>query len=271
MRWLRAILSAAWPPRTGQTPGQMAPLPYSLDPPRPNPPVCVIGDVHGRLDLLDKLLAQIGLRPDHADARIILVGDLIDRGPDSAGVLARVHTLHRAAPERVICLMGNHERMMLDFLDDPVRHGPRWIAAGGSETLTSFGLSPWTRRQGGQAMLDLAAALRAALTPACVDWLTALPLIWQEDLLAVTHAGADPKRPLEQQSEQRLLWGTQAREAQRRHDGIWVAHGHTIVDAAAVVAGQRITVDTGAWRHGRLSAAWLDAQGLSFIEILGKK
>lgn len=61
--------------------------------------------------------------------------------------------------------MDNHERMMLDFLDDPVHHGPRWIAAGGSETLTSFGLFPWTRRQGGQAMLDLAAALQAALTP----------------------------------------------------------------------------------------------------------
>jgi serine/threonine protein phosphatase 1 len=77
MRWLRAIFH--------RQPAAAAPLP------RPEAPVCVIGDVHGRLDLLEGLLAKIALQPDHDLARLVFVGDLMDRGPDSAGVLARVH------------------------------------------------------------------------------------------------------------------------------------------------------------------------------------
>lgn len=260
MRWLRAILNAARP-----APAPASPLP------QPDPPACVIGDVHGRLDLLDALLAQIATQPGHARARIIFVGDLIDRGPDSAGVLARVMALHRAAPDRVICLMGNHERMALDFLDDPIRFGPRWIAAGGSETLSSFGLSPWTRRDDtGAAMQDLATGLRAALTQEGVDWLSALPLIWQEGALAVTHAGADPALPLTEQPARRLLWGPRKRETPHRRDGIWVAQGHIIVKTAHADS-QRIHVDTGAWRSGCLSAAWIDAKCLSFLNVLGEK
>lgn len=117
MRWLPAIFR--------RKPAAPPPLPQS------DPPVCVIGDIHGRLDLLDALLVQIAKQPAYDKARLIFVGDLIDRGPDSAGVLARVHALHTAHPDRVICLMGNHERMALDFLENPARHGRRWIAAGG--------------------------------------------------------------------------------------------------------------------------------------------
>lgn len=256
MYWLRAIFSAL---QTMNRIGQQVPLP------RPDPPVCVIGDVHGRLDLLEQLLAQIAEQPEYARARIIFVGDLIDRGPDSAGVLARVYALQHAEPERVFCLMGNHERMLLDFLHEPIIHGPRWIAAGGSETLTSLGLSPWTRRDSTETMAELAKDLRTALTDDFVNWLTTLPLIWREDGLAVSHAGADPAQPLDVQPEKRLLWGAQAPEARLRTDGVWVAHGHTVVTTANAHM-QRITVDTGAWRSGRLSAAWIDKNGVSFIE-----
>ncbi len=256
MRWLRAIFH--------RQPATAAPLP------RPETPVCVIGDVHGRLDLLEELLARIALQPDHDLARLVFVGDLMDRGPDSAGVLARVHALHKATPDRVICLMGNHERMLLDFLADPVRHGPRWIANGGSETLTSFGLSPWARRQSDAALHDLAEALRAALTPARIDWLTTLPLIWQEGTLAVTHAGADPAVAINAQTPARMLWGPRRREARQRSDDIWVAQGHIIVKTAHA-QDQRIWVDTGAWRSDRLSSAWVTPKGLSFINISGEK
>jgi serine/threonine protein phosphatase 1 len=230
----------------------------------------VIGDIHGRLDLLDALLARIAAQPGGDTARILFVGDLVDRGPDSAGVLARVHALHKADPDRVLCLMGNHERMMLDFLEDAPHAGPRWIRNGGSDTLNSFGLSPWARRANEDALQDLAEALRSALGAEKVDWLTTLPLIWQEGLLAVTHAGADPKRDMADQNPQRLIWGPRKREAAHRSDGIWVAQGHVIVETAHA-QDQRIWVDTGAFRSGQLSAAWIDASGLSFLNISGEK
>jgi len=255
MRWLRAILNIA-----RAAPARSAPLPQ-LD-----PAVCVIGDLHGRLDLLDLMLERIAQQPDHEQARIVFVGDLMDRGPDSAGVLARVMALHRANPTRVICLMGNHERMLLDFLNDPARAGPRWLAAGGSETLASFGLSPWARRAAEADMQALAQAFAQALTADAVNWLSALPLFWQEGQLAVTHAGADPNLPLSEQSARRLLWGPRGRESTQRSDGIWVAQGHTIVTTAHAEA-QRIALDTGAWRSGLLSAAWIDAKSLIFINV----
>jgi serine/threonine protein phosphatase 1 len=229
----------------------------------------VIGDVHGCLEQLEALLARIAAQPEYDKTRIVFVGDLVDRGPDSASVLARVHAMHKAAPTRVICLMGNHERMLLDFLKDAPGCGPRWIAAGGSETLSSFGLSPWARRQGDEALSELATALRAALGEELVSWLRALPLIWQEGELAITHAGADPARAMDEQSRKRLLWGTRKREATLRTDGVWVVQGHVIVQSAHA-QDQRIWVDTGAWRSGTLSAAWFDGQGLSFLNNSGE-
>ena len=258
MRWLRRFLHHP------TSPLPEAPLPC------PSTPVCIIADIHGRLDLLEAMLARIAAHPNTTEPRIIFVGDLIDRGPDSAGVLARVHARHKADPDRVICLMGNHERMMLDFLQDPPQAGPRWIRNGGSETLASFGLSPWARRQDAHALQGLAEDLRTALSTEVLEWLTTLPLIWQEDQLAVTHAGADPKRAMNDQSPARMLWGPRKREAALRADGIWVVQGHVIVPAPHA-QNQRIWIDTGAWRSGQLSAAWIDASGLSFLNVSSEK
>lgn len=233
---------------------------------RPETPLCIIGDLHGRLDLLEAMLALVAGQPDAEAVRLIFVGDMIDRGPDSAGVLRHLHGLCSRVPERVICLRGNHERMFLDFLADPVGQGPRWLNAGGSETLSSFGLG---QRVPGRSAADrfqaLAGALREALPPARLAWLSGLPLYWQEDELAVTHAGADPARAIAGQTERALLWGHPDFTRHSRRDGIWVAHGHVILPEPRIHDG-RISVDTGAWRSGRLSAAWIDAGGLRFLE-----
>lgn len=237
--------------------------------PCPEPPVCVIGDLHGRLDLLERMLDAIEARSDAGAHRLICVGDMIDRGPDSAAVLRRLAALTQAQPQRVICLMGNHERMLLDFLENPLHQGPRWLAHGGNETLASFGLSPWARRgeAGAETWLKArATALAAALPGGSADWLASLPLIWSEGILSVTHAGADPGRAMADQSAQILLWGHPAFLRQPRRDGIWVAYGHTITDRAHAQDG-RIAVDTGAWRTDRLSAAWISAEGIDFIEV----
>lgn len=262
MRLLRDLLS-----RFGQAPepGHDAPLP------QPDRPICIIGDIHGRHDLLSLLLVQIKARTTATPApRMIFVGDLVDRGPNSADVLAQVYARCHSAPERNFCLMGNHERMMLDFLADPTAAGPRWFRAGGDETLASFGLSPWAKPAGvapEARMNHLADALRAALPEGMLNWLETLPLIWQEDRLVVTHAALDPARSPDAQKNHTLLWGHPAFLRQARRDDIWVAHGHTIVETPEARAS-RIAVDTGAWRSGQLTAAWLDKTGLSFIKAV---
>lgn len=237
----------------------------------------MIGDVHGCDALLADLLAKLAAREDVAKLRLVFVGDLIDRGPDSAGVLARLwHLVKTPAPfAAVVCLMGNHERMMLDFLEDPINHGPRWLTHGGDETLRSFGLTPDRQhRAKGVAREPLGAAsalegqrdaLLAALPFELLPWLAALPLFWLEDGLGICHAGADPQRPLDNQPDKALLWGHPAFHHRRRTDGLWVAHGHTIVPAPFATTG-RIAVDTGAYQTGQLTAAVLNRDGLHFIQ-----
>ena len=235
--------------------------------PQPDPPLCLIGDLHGRADLLELMLARIAAEARGAEAHLVFVGDLIDRGPDSAGVLRLIHGLCQADPQRVTCLMGNHERMLMDFLDAPAARAKRWLQAGGVETLHSFGLS--LRLPEGLAparhFADLALSLRAALQPDLLPWLTGLPLYWQGEGLAVVHAAALPDMPMASQPEAALLWG-QSGSAAPRPDGLWLAHGHVIVPRVQITPG-RIALDTGAYRSGRLSALWLDARGHQVIEV----
>lgn len=237
--------------------------------PTPESPVCIIGDIHGRSDLLDRLVRRLCHEPHPDRIRVILVGDLIDRGPDSAGVLDRVREWCAApAPfADVWCLMGNHERMMLDFMEDPVLHGSRWLSNGGDATLESFGLSPHRRLPAATPESALTAQrddLVGVLPEGLHEWLLTRPLIWQEEQLVVTHAGADPSRPMDSQSDTSLLWGHRNFMTRPRQDGLWVAHGHVITHTPSARNG-RIAVDTGAWATGRLTAALLDAEGVCFI------
>lgn len=218
-------------------------------PPAPARPVAVIGDVHGRADLLEPLLDRIAR--DHPAFLPVFTGDLIDRGPDSQAVLRRVRALGAGA----VVLRGNHEQMMLDFLDDPERSGPAWLRHGGVETLASFGIAAQDP--------DAPAALRAALADT-EGWLRALPLWWLSGTVAVVHAGADPRLPLPAQDPRALLWGHPAFGRFPRRDGIWVAHGHVIVDAPRCARGV-ISVDTGAWRTGRLGCALISGDGVQFL------
>lgn len=234
--------------------------------PRPEQPLCIIGDLHGMADLLDAMLNRIADQPGAASTRILLVGDLIDRGPDSAAVLRRVHDLCRQEPDYVTCLMGNHERMLLDFLADPATHARRWLNAGGMDTLHSFGLGG--RVQGhdpASRFAALATALRAALPPGLHDWLAGLPLYWQTDGLVVVHADADPALPMTKQTEATLLWGHRAAQSPRS-DQQWLIHGHRVVPTICPMAG-RVAVDTGACHTGTLSALWLDRNGARVIKV----
>jgi serine/threonine protein phosphatase 1 len=158
--------------------------------PRPHDPVCVIGDLHGRADLLGAMFEQIGQQPGAERARVITVGDMIDRGPDSARVVSMLHAAQQAAPERMICLMGNHERMMLDFLISPDAHTVRWFKLGGAATLRSYGLTQPDPSQPDIEALDaLRMDLARAIGAETLAWLDACPLYWRAGALAVTPAG----------------------------------------------------------------------------------
>ena len=221
----------------------------------PEEPLAVVGDIHGRDDLLEVMLAR--LLP--SEARIVFVGDYVDRGTGSAAVLRRLHALC-AQRAGTVCLKGNHEDMMLRFLSDP-EGTAAWLTYGGLETLSSFGIDG-----AGGAPADLAVALRAAMGAELIDWLTGLPHLFQSGNVAVSHAGADPARPISDQSDDALIWGHRGYGRMQRSDGLWVVHGHVIVPRVAVQMGH-INVDTGAYKTGRLSAVMVRAGAYEPLEV----
>ena len=238
--------------------GKGAAMPARFDAPlAPERPLAVIGDVHGRDDLLERLLARVAERLP--EAQVVLVGDLIDRGEASAGVLRRMSSRGDA-----VCLRGNHEAMCLEFLDEPERYGPRWLFNGGLQTLAIFGVGGVSERSRGEALREARDRLAAAMGGALTAWLRGRPLWWRSGNVVVAHAGADPARPVEGQEEEALLWGHLRFGEMPRVDGLWVVHGHYILPRPVVEDG-RIGVDTGAYATGRLTAALIGAGGVEFV------
>lgn len=228
-------------------------------PRRPETELAVVGDVHGMIHLFEPLLARIV--QDHPQAQIICVGDLIDRGDASRAVLQTAFD-HRDAL-RVV--MGNHEEMMIAFLDDPDQAGPRWLRNGGLQTLASFGIAPPGTAATRDEYLAIRDRLRAAVGDDMESWLRGLPRYFLSGNIAITHAGADPWLPVTQQPEENLTWGHPDCGRRRRTDGTWIVHGHVIVPTPQVVDGV-IAIDTGAFAGGRLTCAHIAGDHLRFIE-----
>lgn len=238
--------------------GRPAATPVAFQSPlAPDQPLAVIGDVHGRDDLLEPLAAEVTSKAP--DAQVILVGDLIDRGERSAEVLRRV-----AGQGGWLCLRGNHEAMCLEFLGDPERYGPRWLMNGGLQTLASFGVGGVSERSRGGALSEARDRLEAAMGSELINWLRRRPLLWRSGNVVVVHAAADPGRPIDEQDEQVLVWGHPRFTEEPRRDGLWVVHGHTILPWPAAADG-RIGVDTGAYATGRLTVALIRPDHIEFI------
>ncbi len=197
-----------------------------------------VGDIHGCGAKLESLLAQID---DHAAGRrmrLVFLGDYIDRGPDSRGVIARIRALQRRSGERVVCLRGNHEAMALDAMACDARE-EHWRANGGATTLASFGVSH-----------------AAALPGDVVAWLDALPYAHDDGLRYFVHAGIDPARPLFAQTDHDRLWIREPfLSCGDRYDRL-IVHGHTpLMTAQPDVRANRVNLDTGAVFGGPLTAA----------------
>jgi serine/threonine protein phosphatase 1 len=232
--------------------------------PCPETDLYVVGDIHGRSDLLidlaERLLARV--EAENREWRIVFVGDYIDRGEESSQVLSLLHLLVCSQPERILCLRGNHEQMMLNFLQNPVEHGAKWLNFGGLQTLASFGLrGNITAEASAEQMLAVAQDFRRLLPAALIDWLRSLPLVFQSGNVCVVHAGANPALPITDQPAATLLWGHPNFTKIPRDDGLWIVHGHTIVRQATVQPG-RIAVDTGAVFSGILTAAIISTDGV---------
>lgn len=217
--------------------------------------IYAIGDIHGQHDMLLDALTRIE-SDGGAAARVVVLGDLVDRGPESAAV---IDTLMNgiARGRDWIVLRGNHDQMMLDFLEigtlmNPlVRSGRSWLheAMGGPATLASYGVD--TTLLHGRALLK---AARTAIPEAHVDFLSSRPLYHVEGHLLFVHAGIDPAKPLDQQTEAEMLW---IREPFLSHSDPFdwlVVHGHTAVELPRHY-GNRINLDSGAGWGRPLTAA----------------
>ena len=215
----------------------------------PENPVSIIGDIHGCYDLLLKLFDKID-----ENETIVTVGDYVDRGERSAEVLDWLMRTQKADPDRIICLLGNHEVMMLEFLDDPARKGARWLHHGGLQTLASFGVRGANELMPEDEIATLRDTLRKAMPEGLEDWMRGLPTSWSSGNLWIVHAAADPNTPMAEQSQRDFLWGNRSFLKTGRDDGVWVAHGHTVIEPPEQ-RNSRISVDTGAYHSGRLTAA----------------
>jgi serine/threonine protein phosphatase 1 len=223
----------------------------------------VIGDIHGRSDLLDRVAAEIVHDLDAhpvASAVTVTPGDYVDRGSDSRGVLDRL--VRNPFPTALVSLKGNHESLMAAFLEDPALAG-HWRRLGGLETLHSYGV-PIASLIPGKEYAQAAAALRAALPPSHLAFLRSLRTSMTVRKYFLCHAGVRPGVPLDRQAEQDLLWIRDEFLRSRVNFGKIVVHGHTSAESPEVLPN-RINVDTGAFITGRLTCAVLEEERVRFL------
>jgi serine/threonine protein phosphatase 1 len=222
----------------------------------------VVGDVHGQLALYrrleDHILAQVAAAGWESTV-IALVGDVIDRGPDSAGMVE--HLLSRP-PDGVqrLSVLGNHEKMAAEFLERPCLASP-WLANGGDSTLASYGILSIAPCTGEYSTRRLAQMIQARIPPAHRVLFNALPHILRIGRHVVTHAGIAQERALDDQDVHDLLWLRRfpPQDPTTPPDGLgegYVIQGHVVLDRPAR-HGWAINVDTGAYASGRLSAVQL--------------
>ncbi len=223
----------------------------------PGARIYAIGDIHGRSDLLDRMHGMI--RADSADRPeaekiVVYLGDYVDRGDDSRGVIDRL-IAHPLQGFRAVALRGNHEAFLLRFLEDP-EVGPAWVSNGGDATLYSYGVD-WRQALGDGDLAALSRALGAALPPDHLAFLQNLALSDVEGDYLFVHAGIRPGVELEAQSPDDMMWIRGEFLDSGLDHGRVVVHGHTITEEPELRAN-RIGIDTGAFASGKLTCLVLD-------------
>lgn len=208
----------------------------------------VIGDIHGCYQAFQELWRKIS--PVSADDTVIFLGDYIDRGPESRQVVDEILTIRKNLP-RVITLLGNHEQMLLHYMEG--RGDSPFLAVGGTQTLTSYGLTPHCNE-------------RLCLPKEHEDFFRYLLPFWQNKEAIYVHAGLMPARPLALQPRSWLLWARDEFFASDYDFGKPVIYGHTPLREPRL-EHHRIGIDTGAVYGGRLTCLVLP--DLEFIQVDG--
>ena len=212
-----------------------------------------VGDVHGRLDLLDQLLDKI-----HEDIKrrpprkvlLVFVGDLIDRGPNSAQVVERLRTYRRPAVETVF-LLGNHEEVLLRILSGDADMITKWRLFGGKECLDSYGVD--TAKLAGLKKEEALEVIRKAIPREHVEFLQTFDDSCRFGDYLFVHAGIRPGVEIDQQRQSDLRWIREPFLFDETDHGFVVVHGHTIRPEVEM-RPNRIGIDTGAYKSGVLTA-----------------
>ena len=227
--------------------------------------VYAVGDVHGRMDLLVRLVDHI--RDDNSDrepakTRIIVLGDFIDRGPDSAATLSFLREWSTDKIELLV-LLGNHERALIESLQGDEVTQDLWMGMGGAATLKSYGVEPRRTQEPGLAFAD---RLLTALTTETVGWLQSLPLSWRSGDYFFCHAGVRPGVPLDEQRPEDLLGIKSDFLRSKSYHGAVIVHGHSDCGSEPVIASNHLCLDTGAYKSGRLTAAGFQGEKMWIIK-----
>jgi serine/threonine protein phosphatase 1 len=236
--------------------------------------IYAIGDIHGQLGLLGMahdLIADDMAR--HGTGQVVHVGDLVDRGPDSRGVIDYLMA-GQARGENWVVLKGNHDRMFARFLNDPgepepgLRSDYSWLhpRLGGATTLASYGV----RRAADRPVPKVHAEALASVPQAHRDYLAALPAMHLAGDCVFVHAGLRPGVPLDRQTETDLVWIRDAFLIEAASFGPLVVHGHTVIDRATHY-GNRINLDSGAAYGGPLSAVVIEGRAAALRTPEGRK
>ena len=228
--------------------------------------IYAIGDVHGCESLFGELMRKI--REDNlarypAQTRIVLLGDVVDRGKDSASLLRRVMKYSQTMAGRFIVLMGNHELLMQSSIAGDMKALSAWIKLGGDATLTSFGVPSQLVHEG--ATERLLASARRIIEPDLVLWLERLPLTLISGALLFVHAGVRPQVALADQTAEDLLWIREPFLLSPERREYLTVHGHSICKEGPLRLDNRVALDTGAFETGKLSAAGFYGEESWFI------
>lgn len=212
-----------------------------------------IGDIHGSLRKLQSLTQRCEQYAEGRPMAFIFLGDYIDRGPESAGVVGYLLDLQSRMPGRVMALKGNHEAMVLGVLDGTLP-ADYWLAQGGAETLQSYGASN-----------------AGELPDSHVNWLRTLRLSHNDGLRFFVHAGIDPEKPLDAQRDADLIWIREPFLSDRRDHGRLIVHGHTpLMTSKPDLRANRLNIDTGAVFGGPLTAAVFgdtEIKPIGFVQV----
>lgn len=234
-------------------------------------PLYAVGDVHGCYDLLRALLAEINRdaaeRYPNITPMLVMCGDYVDRGPDSAKVLTALTWLLRSGAVDVTLLEGNHEAMLRMFIDQPAAHA-RWLSFGGAATLQSYGVNvpdgnpdEATATMLRDRLLDAMPASHSRLLD-CLE-----PMVITGDY-AFVHAGVQPGVPLAAQRREDLLWIRGEFLDHLDPSAAVIVHGHTWKDDRATVLPHRIGIDTGAYETGVLTALRIEDETVEVIQAV---